>query len=515
MRLTELATSRRDVFNIERSRLIIRDGFNARLDQFPADDEDRAFIDSIKENGVLDPLTGHKDNHDQFIITKGHRRKCGADCAAAELKEEIKAAKGEGDKARVAELKAKLERLSTLPVMSEVQGYSDKDRHFDTLIGNTGKPLDLLETAFQFERLMKDFQSSEEEIRRRTGRSKPDFANCLLLLGAKETHPFIRAKQISPSLAVELARKLKDPEERVRVIEEGIRAASANGKTHVTAKNLNASVRASVAPPRASAAAATSSPSSSSPSSSGTGFTLHATTQAPAAKAERRAFNPGDLRTERNINLSSMSAKLEGVICLARHKTNDSFFYQLDATAGKKKHLSPWRYAQVSSHRMTAEDCALGFDTSDACEAAALTELYLFLEAEGGINPAEELQRVMGNLQQKARILRGEDAGAGSAGVPPAGSGILPELDPTAPPPAPDHDDEDSAPTDDTEALEHFRRVHADLTATGGIKERNERWATYRFILAYLDGEHTHNQLRAFVLYGSPETRALTKRAKK
>src|ERR1700733_3130223 len=235
MRLKDLATSVSDTFHLERKHIAIKDGFNVRFDM-GANDEWKQFVQSILANGVIKPITGFKDENDKFIVTDGHRRIGGLDEALAILDADLKDAKG--NRVKAAEIREKIAAISIIPCTSEPKGTTDLDRNFSIAISNTGKPLNLLETALLFERLMRDFQVSESEILRRTGISRTAFDNCMILVNAPEVHEFVKKGKITSSLALEVCRKVKDKEERVAIIKQGIETAKAAGKEHATAKHL-------------------------------------------------------------------------------------------------------------------------------------------------------------------------------------------------------------------------------------------------------------------------------------
>ncbi len=516
MRLAQLAMSRSDVFNIPRTMLTIRDGFNVRYD---IGDDFPELVQSIRENGIKQPLSGHKDKEDRFLITDGHRRCTAIGVAVEQIETDLEAAKAAEDKTQIARYKEQLARLESIPVMAEPQGYEDKDRDFDIALYNGGKPLNLLEEALLFGRLMAVHHVSESEILRRTGRSLTHFQNCMLLVNAPDMHDYVKAGKLTPSLAIEIIRKVKTADQRRAVVEEGIRNAAHNGREKVTARHLDADTREEVAPPKTkaipfspvNAVAGDVDPGDVAPwdvdpggddpaglnVASHKSHRLDAIVVAGDADPEPKSFfNPKELRSKVNKLLSTVfdpKLKVDGSIMTAVLPFNGSYFYQLSIEAPKASHTSPWRACRVVSCEDTPRISTVGFDTREGAESAAWKEIADFLlrtNAAGKKTPqaVEAIKAVLAELDGEEEFAAPES--------------------PDEAPPSP-HDVEDEAPENDTLALHHLRRVFLELGQTGGIKKRNERFLSMAFLSEYIDGRHTHNQLRAFVLYGSPETRDL------
>lgn len=279
-KLTELATRRTDVFHLERKRLAIRDGFNIRTDYGDIEGYARA----IRASGVKRPVHGHKNAQDEFIVTEGHRTLKAFDLALKKIDEEIRLARVDEDKAKVKELtELKKANLTLVPVMSEPQGYSDKDRTFDMLTMNDGKPLTILEEATGYQRLMKEHQVSEAEIIRVTGKSITAFQNCMMLMneGAPAVHDAVRDGWMASTLAIELVRKVKDKQKQVEFVKLAIEKARAEGKSKATAKHLNEDVRQQVQPSKKGTAAASKASTPATPPAA-----------SPASKAPSALPNP-------------------------------------------------------------------------------------------------------------------------------------------------------------------------------------------------------------------------------
>ena len=524
MRLKDLATSVSDTFHLERKHIAIKDGFNVRFDM-GANDEWKQFVQSILANGVIKPITGFKDENDKFIVTDGHRRIAGLDEALAILDADFKDAKG--NRVKAAEIREKIAAISIIPCTSEPKGTTDLDRNFSIAISNTGKPLNLLETALLFERLMRDFQVSESEILRRTGISRTAFDNCMILVNAPEVHEFVKKGKITSSLALEVCRKVKDKEERVAIIKQGIETAKAAGKEHATAKHLNSDVRAEVAPSKKSQRNGTGAPANGSQATNGNGNGHAASTPALGTRSLESV-----LTSRTNTLLSSVLEpkwKIDGAITLALNRENRSWFYNVTATQGKDTLLNiPWTYG-LFRDGLTApvpDATTRGFDEKDEALHQAWRAIRHWLSRY----PTRHTQQALKAVDAVVAKLNGHDESeTGEAPTPrftmhanlgTSANGKTEKNGDSSTQDAPEPPSEeetqisadlgDQSPADSDAAFDGILRVLGDVKEIGGVTKKNERFATLKFIGEYLEGQHTHNQLKAFVLYGSPETRDLT-----
>ena len=531
MRLKDLATSVSDTFHLERKHIAIKDGFNVRFDM-GANDEWKQFVQSILANGVIKPITGFKDENDKFIVTDGHRRIAGLDEALAILDADLTDAKG--NRVKAAEIREKIAAISIIPCTSEPKGTTDLDRNFSIAISNTGKPLNLLETALLFERLMRDFQVSESEILRRTGISRTAFDNCMILVNAPEVHEFVKKGKITSSLALEVCRKVKDKEERVAIIKQGIETAKAAGKEHATAKHLNSDVRSEVAPSKkgqrnGAGSSANGSNGNGSHATNGNGNGHAASTPAPGTRSLESV-----LTSRSNTLLSSVLEpkwKIDGAITLALNRESRTWFYNVAATQGKDTLLNlPWTYG-LFRDGVTApvpDATTRGFDEKDEALHQAWRAIRHWLSRY----PTRHTQQALKAVDAVVAKLNGHDESETGESPAPrftmhanlgtsAGNGKSDKTgadSSTHDAPEPPSEEEtqisadlgDQSPADSDAAFDGILRVLGDVKEIGGVTKKNERFATLKFIGEYLEGQHTHNQLKAFVLYGSPETRDLT-----
>lgn len=139
-----------------------------------ADLED--LINSIKEHGVIQPVLLNEQKDGNYELIAGERR--------------LRAAKIAG--------------LSTVPaIVKEVRGSQKLEL---ALIENIQRQnLNPLEEAFAFERLIKEFGLTQEEVSKRVGKSRPYVANTLRLLNLPEE---IKSAIMKGDLSVTAARAI-------------------------------------------------------------------------------------------------------------------------------------------------------------------------------------------------------------------------------------------------------------------------------------------------------------------
>jgi len=135
--------NRRDYYQIQPSRIIVKNGWNPRTD-FSGEEELR---DSIIENGVLVPLRVKRGADDSIILIDGERR----------LRAALRAIDEGYD-------------IATVPCIFERPQVSDIEAMFVSLVTNQGKPLDPGEEAMAFQRLI-NWGQSKSEIAQRIGKS--------------------------------------------------------------------------------------------------------------------------------------------------------------------------------------------------------------------------------------------------------------------------------------------------------------------------------------------------------
>ena len=164
---------------------------------------------SIKQNGILNPIVVRKLSSDKYEILAGERR--------------YQAAKIAG--------------LKKVPVT--ILDVSDKQAMIVGLVENLQrKDLNALETAEGIQRLIEEFKYSHEGVAEAIGRSRPMISNLLRLLGLPEAVKTMLSKSGLPSKS----KKKDSPSDRLRntlrVIKKGKIQARIPIKRCKKARNL-------------------------------------------------------------------------------------------------------------------------------------------------------------------------------------------------------------------------------------------------------------------------------------
>lgn len=214
--ISALSVGRSDIYQIPPGELTIRDDWNSRD---PKSADNAAHIEqlakSIAEVGVKQPLTVIFENG-KPVITDGHMRYY-AVRKAIEAGADIKA----------------------VPVKTEGRHTSEADRLFTQIVANSGKPLEPLEMAEVFKRLI-DFGWKETEIAAKAGMTKTYVASLLNLRAAGDavTAP-VREGKVSATLAAQTLRKNKgDAKKAGEDIKSAVKKATKAGKKKATAKDV-------------------------------------------------------------------------------------------------------------------------------------------------------------------------------------------------------------------------------------------------------------------------------------
>lgn len=253
-RLQDMAGGRRDVLMMDPSILIRDDGWNARIAGPELDAHIRWLADSIKAEGLKEPLTIYlKDG--AAHITNGFCRHTA-----------IMLARSEG---------AEIPLVACQP---EPRGADETDRVLGMFIRNSGKPLTPLEQSVVFSRLIK-LGLDVPKIAERAGISKTHVTNMLDLAAAPApVKALVAVGTVSATLATDTLRA-EGETAGAETLKNAATAATAAGKTKVarrdvikppapakprhepdTAPPAPAAVTAPAWPPTAAPAPATASP---------------------------------------------------------------------------------------------------------------------------------------------------------------------------------------------------------------------------------------------------------------
>lgn len=212
-RLKDIAVSTKDLYMIDPRKLIEKEGWNARIEGPELDAHIRQLADSIKENGVKEPLTIIVEN-DQLIITNGYCRRRATMLAISEGAE-----------------------IVAVPVRVEEKNSNEADHVLSMITRNSGKPLTMLEQASVVKRLFA-FGWSEGDICKKTGFSLSHVKNLEVLSGASPVvHDMVREGKVSATQAVKTV-KTKGAG-ATEVLQTAVTNAEASGKKKATAKHVD------------------------------------------------------------------------------------------------------------------------------------------------------------------------------------------------------------------------------------------------------------------------------------
>ena len=225
--IQSLAVRRKgEIYLLRPEQVQLVEGFNVRRDLgdlvalaqlFRAPDDDSNPV------GIRMPLRGHMDGA-IFKVTDGERRYRAMHIAIEKgwLKPED----------------------ALFPVVNEPRSYSATQRIVDMLqTGEGSKPLTMYERALAVVKLAEEEKLSRAQISKRTGKTRVDVENCLLLQKfSANLEQEVAMDRLSMSLAVELTRRLEDDtDEQDRLLQMAKRNAK-DGK--ITAKHFGKWLRA-------------------------------------------------------------------------------------------------------------------------------------------------------------------------------------------------------------------------------------------------------------------------------
>jgi ParB-like chromosome segregation protein Spo0J len=202
-----------DMYQINPELITEDEGWNVRDDNDELRAHIRMLADSIKEVGVLEPLTGYL-KEGMPVLTNGHCRLLA-----------VKLARSEG-----AEIKL-------VPFRNEPRTANEADRTLSMLTRNSGKPLTGIEQAGVIKRLLA-FGWSQTEISKKTGFTPPHIGNLLTLAGAPvEVQNMVSQGKVSATLATDTV-KSQGPEKATETLKDAVVDAESKGKNRATKKNV-------------------------------------------------------------------------------------------------------------------------------------------------------------------------------------------------------------------------------------------------------------------------------------
>lgn len=187
-------TKRGDLYKIDPKNIFVEEGFNKRMNF--GDQEDMDLKASIKERGVLSPLTCYKKEgkEEGYVLIDGERRW-----------------------RMTMELIAEGCNIARVPVIIE-RKKSIEERTFEMLLLNDGKRFRPIELAEAYKRL-KQYGYTDQEIAKQIGKSVTHVKDMLNLTNvSKELKDDIKKGDISASTIVKLQKINKSHSEVEKII---------------------------------------------------------------------------------------------------------------------------------------------------------------------------------------------------------------------------------------------------------------------------------------------------------
>ena len=213
MGIKEIAQGRKDIFMLRPQDLNIKEDWNARYDRPALQEHIKQLCESIKEVGVLEPLTVYQED-DKIWISNGFNRYSAIMLALSEDAE-----------------------IKSVPCRVEDRHSNAGNRILSLITRNSGLPLLPLERANVIKRLLK-FGWSRKEISAKTGLSLPTISNDLKLLELPEDiKQSIINGDISANTVIQTMQE-HGMTEGANLVPDAVNKAKSKGKTRATAKDL-------------------------------------------------------------------------------------------------------------------------------------------------------------------------------------------------------------------------------------------------------------------------------------
>jgi len=211
--IKDLIKGRLDMYMVDPETLIEDKGWNVRISGPDLDEHVRWLADSIKEEGVKEPLTCYILN-DKLHVTNGHCR----------LKA-VALAKSEG-----AEIVA-------VPVRLEDRYSKAEDRVLSLITRNSGKSLNQLEMGQVFKKLLK-YGWSVAEVAKKCSFSGQYVRNILTLAGSPtEVTDMVKDGKVSATTASKVINE--EGVQATEVLQQAIKGAEDEGKVKATQKDID------------------------------------------------------------------------------------------------------------------------------------------------------------------------------------------------------------------------------------------------------------------------------------
>lgn len=215
------ATKRKDIFLIDPRNIVVKEGFNVRVDF-----ELEELKEQIKAKGVLNPITVipfKKDGVERYYLVDGERRYRATMLAIEEGSD-----------------------IGYIPSLKAARDTDLKDLYIEQMMRNEGKRFTELECAYMFRRFKEDFGYTQVQIADTFKKSPAFVCKCLALLTLPE---YLQEKIASGELAANAAREIagayQNAREQERAAKRALRTAKANGRATATAKEVQTALKES------------------------------------------------------------------------------------------------------------------------------------------------------------------------------------------------------------------------------------------------------------------------------
>lgn len=215
MAIKDVAAGRSDLYRLDPKLIQIKEGWNSRETQDPANANHVAELAaSIREIGVKKPLVCYMEN-EVVYVTDGH---CRLQAVMHLIEEGVE--------------------IKTVPVMVEDRFANEADRIFSQIVHNAGKPLTSLEQAKVFKRLV-DLGWKQGEIASKAGISGGRVSQLLeLLILPAILQKYIIEGKASASMVLQLYKKHKqNVDETIMELNGAVKVASEQGRTRAMPKD--------------------------------------------------------------------------------------------------------------------------------------------------------------------------------------------------------------------------------------------------------------------------------------
>lgn len=210
--IKQISVGRKDLFLLAPEDIHEEAGWNVRNDNDDLQAHIRSLADSIKEIGVLQPLTVFVDEG-KATVTDGHCRLLAVKLAIAEG----------------ADIKA-------IPVRTEERYCNEADRVLSMLTRNSGRALTIPEQAEVVKRLL-CFNWTEAEIARKTGTSRQHVNTLVKFLATPtEIQEMVKSGQISATTAVNVVKD--EGAGALDTINDALDTAQQSGRKKATVRDI-------------------------------------------------------------------------------------------------------------------------------------------------------------------------------------------------------------------------------------------------------------------------------------